>query len=534
MGEVELELDHEGRDESLTSPGDQASEKEPLSTWRLSLILFSLCVGLMLSMMDNSIVSTSLYTIALEFGSLADAIWTVLAYTLSYLGFAVIFAQLSDFIGRMFAVLGAFTVFIAFSIGCGFAQSLHQLIIFRTFQGVGGSGLYALTLIIALELSTPKTWALISGLVGATIAIAGVLGPILGGVLTEYASWRWIFWINAPCGVVPVAIFAIAWPKGHSHDQAIRKHFTQFDMVGSLLLLAASVLVVFGLHEAGTGTYAWGSSVTIATLVVGGLCWISLFVWSFLLSRGRWSNIAAIYPWGLFSHRVMAAGIISTMFTGFTFFVIIFNLPLRSQIVNAQSPAAAGVRLLPLLCATAVGSFLGGAASSKKNRTFHTFVLATAFVLLGAGLLSTIPANFKMPAKVYGFEVIVGFGIGLTFSTVSLLTSIETSANMHAVAQGIVSQVRVLGGSIGIAAANALFRVQSHRELQGILSDEQIGALQTSTKIMNTLNASQAHAVRQAYSDAFSQSMRVCVYMATVAFVAALFTWQRHPSLKKH
>ena len=109
-----------------------------------------------------------------------------------------------------------------------------------------------------------------------------------------------------------MAIFTIAWPKGRSHDQAIRKHFTQFDVVGSLLLLAASVLVVFGLHEGGTGTYAWGSSVTVATLVIGGLCWISLFVWSFLLSsRLRWSNIAAIYPWELFSDRVMAAGIMS-------------------------------------------------------------------------------------------------------------------------------------------------------------------------------------------------------------------------------
>lgn len=97
-----------------------------------------------------------------------------------------------------------------------------------------------------------------------------------------------------------------------------------------------------------------------------------------------------------------------------------------------------------------------------------------------------------------------------------------------------MSQVRVLGGSIGIAAANALFRLQSHRELQGILSEEQIDALQTSTKVLNTLDASQAHAVRQAYSDAFSKSMQVCVCMAAVAFVAALFTWQRHPSLKKH
>lgn len=100
-------------------------------------------------------------------------------------------------------------------------------------------------------------------------------------------------------------------------------------------------------------------------------------------------------------------------------------------------------------------------------------------------------------------------------------------------AQGIVSQVRVFGGSVGVTAANALFRLQSHRDLNGILSDDQIQALQTSPKIIMTLEASQARAVRQAYSDAFSQSMRVCVYMAAAAFVAALFTWQRHPTLKK-
>ncbi|KAJ6148110.1 hypothetical protein N7497_010092 [Penicillium chrysogenum] len=155
--------------------------------------------GLMLLMMDSSFVSTSLYTIALEFGSFADAIWAVLGYTLSYLGTVSTLSdvvllltwshKLSDFIGRMFAVLGAFTVFIAFSLGCGSSQSPYQLIIFRTFQGVGGSGLYVLTLIIALDLSTPKMWPLMSGLVGATIAIAGVLGPILGGVLTEYGRW---------------------------------------------------------------------------------------------------------------------------------------------------------------------------------------------------------------------------------------------------------------------------------------------------------------------------------------------------------
>lgn len=116
---------------------------------------------------------------------------------------------------------------------------------------------------------------------------------------------------------------------------------------------------------------------------------------------------------------------------GFIFFVVIFNLPLRSQIVNSDSPASASVRLLPLLGSLAVGSFCGGAASGKVNRTFHTFVLGTALTTLGVGLLSTLGPSQEVEKKLYGFEVLVGMGIGFTFSTVSILTTRETEVEDH-------------------------------------------------------------------------------------------------------
>lgn len=119
------------------------------------------------------------------------------------------------------------------------------------------------------------------------------------------------------------------------------------------------------------------------------------------------------------------------MFTGFNFFVLIFNLPLRSQLVNLDNPETSGIRLLPLLGAIALGSFLGGAASRKKNLTFHTFTLGTAVVMAGLGLLSTLSSDLIVQKKLYGFEVVVGFGIGLTFSTISLLTTIETAPQDH-------------------------------------------------------------------------------------------------------
>lgn len=164
-------------------------------------------------MLDTSIVATSLYSIAVEFNELDTINWVALAYTLTFLSFAVLFARISDVIGRKAAFLSAFVIFVAFSIGCGFAQSLNQLIVCRALQGLGGSGkyhlstrwqtnadfllgLYSIAIIIFPELTPDDKKKFIAGIIGIVIAVAGVLGPVLGGLLTHYRSWRWVFWIK--------------------------------------------------------------------------------------------------------------------------------------------------------------------------------------------------------------------------------------------------------------------------------------------------------------------------------------------------
>jgi MFS family permease len=119
-----------------------------------------------------------------------------LAYTLSYVGFAVVFASFADVFGRRNTFLIASVIFVAFSLGCGFAQSMNQLIVMRTFQGLGGAGLYALTMIIFPEVSPMAMAKWIGGLIGAVVAVAGVMGPVLGGIITHFTTWRWIFWIK--------------------------------------------------------------------------------------------------------------------------------------------------------------------------------------------------------------------------------------------------------------------------------------------------------------------------------------------------
>ena len=182
---------------SIQQPAPITTTTTPnIPTWRLILLITSLCIGLFLSLLDTSIVATALYSISTSFSAPHTTTWVALSYTLSYLSFAVPFANLSDVIGRRAAWLLAFTIFFTFSLACGFAKTLMQLVGLRAVQGVGGSGLYSLTMIIMPEIVSVDKRKWIGAVVGLVVAVAGVMGPVVGGVITRFASWRWVFWIK--------------------------------------------------------------------------------------------------------------------------------------------------------------------------------------------------------------------------------------------------------------------------------------------------------------------------------------------------
>ena len=336
---------------------------------------------------------------------------------------------------------------------------------------------------------------------------------------------------SGPCMLAATVCLVVGWPKG-AHVFYERHRWTTFDFIGGFLTIAASVNVVFSLQEAGQGAYAWNSAVVLSTLIVGSVCWLLLLSWEYYVSRdkGLVSSIAPMFPFRLITNRPMLAGIISTTLTGFAFFLVLVSLPLRFQIVNLKSPAAAGIRLLPLLCSSGLGSFIGGAVSRGKNRLYPTFVGASCLILLGSGLLSTLDSSATVAARCYGFQVIVGAGVGLTFSSISMLTALEAAYDDHAVAQGIVSQARLFGGSIGIAASNAMFRTTSESSLKDVLTPQQIQELQTNTGILNTLSAANQEAVRVAYARSFQRSLRACTYIAAACVVVSAFIWQSLPT----
>lgn len=226
-------------------------------------------------------------------------------------------------------------------------------------------------------------------------------------------------------------MFLFAWPNSDQMRHPERKPLKQLDIVGSFLLIAASVLVVFAFQESGVHPNFWGTALFIAPLVTGCVCWFLLFGWEITVGNFMQESVSPLFPKSLFKRRVYVAGAFTALITGFPYYVIIYNIPLRLQIVNGKSPLTAGLGLLPLLVSTAIGSMLGGAVSSKKDLSFYTLTVGSCLLTLGTGLLSTISEGSSVDPKIYGFEVFVGLGFGLSVSTSSILAAIQCEIKDH-------------------------------------------------------------------------------------------------------
>lgn len=230
---------------------------------------------------------------------------------------------------------------------------------------------------------------------------------------------------SGPIGFVSLIIFFLSWPKAEHLPSMTRRSWKEFDYVGSFLIIAAAVLVVFAFQNAGESPAAtWGTAVFIAPLTVGLVLWLALLGWGYLAGRVSEGRLAPTFPIGLFRNRAYAAAAISTLFAGYPYFIINYAFPLRAQVVDDKSPLLAGIMLLPMLGATAVGSILAGALSRTKNYLFETMLVGASLMTLGVGLL-TIVHDADDDAKALAFIVFAGLGFGLNIASATMLTSVE-------------------------------------------------------------------------------------------------------------
>lgn len=242
-------------------------------------------------------------------------------------------------------------------------------------------------------------------------------------------------------------LFYLSWPEDDYLPTIEHRPWRDLDYIGSILVIAAAVLVTFAFQNAGIEEDVadpWSNGAFIGPIVTGLLCWVAVFVWEGIFER-HWTTKMAAIPLALYRNRIIAATTLNTMFLGFSFLATLFAVPLRMQVVNGKTPIMTGVLMLPMLGATGLGSAITGAISSTKNRLSETMTVATLMVTIGLALETNVSDTRQLEPKFVGFLAIIGLGYGMITSSATMFTALEAPINEHGEPNTDYQKEQVLG-----------------------------------------------------------------------------------------
>ncbi|KAI1171984.1 putative efflux pump antibiotic resistance protein [Nemania sp. FL0916] len=517
-------------DDAMANP----SEMEYLQGLPLWSVSIAIAVLLFLTAIELSIVTTTLVSITDDLGGLDNASWVASSYLLGYVGVVIILAKLSDIFGRKPILLASALVFAIFSGACAASTTLVDLIVFRAFQGVGGGGCLALSLIVVIELVPPEKYAKFVAQLNIAVALALILGPLLGGLISSYTTWKWIFFINLPPSVIAIALifFALPWnfpfqgTRGsNTRQKSPKTPLKRVDFLGCFLLLAATVLLTAGLQEAGN-QFPWKSAFVITVLSASALLWGALILWERRVTL-KDDVREPVLPWRFLTDRVIAGILLEFVLLGGSLTVTVFQLPQRFQLLNGLSGLDAGVRLIPFGAAFPVGCVVGARVASKWRVAPVMIVpVGTTLQALGFALLGTLSTEPRLHPRTYGFEILAGFGVGMNYQSLYLMIPFVTTKRDNAVALATVSQFRMIGGAVFLAAATAIF----NGHVMSQLSEIGIQGLETQynlTGYMHDASSEMKEALQSVLADAYNYQMLLLAASAGAQMLSTLLLLKR-------
>ena len=412
-----------------------------LSQRQLRVVFAGLMLGMLLAALDQTIVATALPTIVGDLGGLNHLSWVVTAYLLTSTAVTPLWGKLSDLYGRRGTFQAAIAIFLAGSMLSGLSQNMGELIAFRAVQGLGGGGLMALALAIVGDLVSPRERGRYQGYFGAVFALASVSGPLLGGYFTDQLSWRWIFYINLPLGIVALIVTTVVLRI------PFRRLRRRIDYLGSVLLVAAVSCVVTATTWGGT-TFPWGSMQIIGLAVVA-VAVLALFV--------AWEARASepILPLHLFRNPIFTVASAITFLLGLALFGAVVYLPEYLQVVQGASAIRSGLQLIPLTLGIVIASAGSGQLVSRIGRYKVFPIVGAALLTVGFWLFSHIQVGTST-AVLSGWILVVGLGIGCIMQIAVLAVQNAVAYQDLGTATSATVFFRLLGGLLGTAMFGAV------------------------------------------------------------------------------
>ncbi|KAI1773179.1 putative multidrug resistance protein fnx1 [Hypoxylon cercidicola] len=502
---------------------------------RFWFISAAIAIMMFLTNLEVPVVITALVAITDELSGFENVGWVVASYLLGYVAVIVICAKFSDIFGRKSVFLLSTVVFIIFSAACSASQTMVQLVIFRAFQGVGGGGCWSLSTIIVVELVPPEKYTKFVSNISVVNALALLLGPIVGGAIASNTTWRWIFIINVPIAVLAFVIAILAIPKDfphHTRSDYQPKSFKELmgksslgriDIPGTVLILFATLALTSAFEEADK-RFPWRSAYVITLLIVSGLLWIALAVWERHVTMSDKVR-EPILPWRFLTNRQMTGILLNFVLLGGPTVICMFIIPQRFQLVYGMSGLDAGVRLIPFTVMIPVSSIVASTVAGKlKVPPLYLLLIGSCFQVLGFALLGTLPSTLEIPARIYGFEILAGWGCGINFALLFILIPWVNEKRDHAVAMGAGSQFRMMGGAMVLAISTSVFNTYARPQLQTLLG---VSDTDTLISFLGTLPQALQEQVRYTLAEGYNRQVLVLCVSAALQIPASLLMWKK-------
>ncbi|MCC3293233.1 MFS transporter [Arthrobacter sp. zg-Y411] len=487
------------------------------SSRRVALIFTGLILAVLIAALDQTIVSTALPTIVGDLHGLDHLSWVITAYLLTSTIGLPIYGKLGDLLGRKNIFIFAIVVFLAGSALSGQSHSMAELITYRAIQGVGGGGLIIGAQAIIGDIVSARERGKYMGLIGAAFGIASVSGPLLGGYLTDNWSWRWVFYINLPIGVLALAVIigALHLPRNSAKGISL-------DYAGAALLAIGSAALVL-LTSWGGNNYAW-TSPTILTLAAVFVVSVAVFIPVELRAR------EPILPLRLFAIRNFLICTLVGLAVGVAMFGSIAYLPTFLQIVNGASPTVSGLMMLPMTAGLLITSIGTGQLISRTGKYKIYPILGSAIMILGLVMLSRISSTTPYSFTAAGM-LVLGLGIGALMQNTVLIVQNSVPPNDMGTGVSTANYFRQLGASLGIAVFGSLFIKRLNDQLAsappGAGDAASGGANSISPDAIKALPPAAQNFVKSAFGEALPPIFLLGVPFLAAAFILTFFIVQQ-------
>src|SRR3954451_3692511 len=405
-------------------------------------ILGAILLALFLFALDHTVVGTALPVIITDLRGQELYTWSVTIYLLTATISGPIYGKLSDLYGRRPIFIWALGLFLVASIGAGLSQEMWQFIVFRGLQGLGGGAVFPIALAVIADLYPPEERAKYGAYFGAVFGLSSVLGPGIGGIITDTFSWHWIFFLNVPLALVSLVICWRLLPP-IKHPESGRN----IDYIGAALFAGAIGPILLGLTNKQT-IPSW-TDAQVGGLILLGLVVLGVFLW--------WERRAAdpIINLDLFRNRSVSVSVAGMFLSAFGFFGAVIFLPRWFQAVAGKSATESGYNLLPLIVALIVSATVSGQIVARTQR--YKYLILASMLVLAAGLYLMTNLTAETPIEtMWLWMVVIGLGIGPSFAVFTVVVQNSVAPRFVGVATASLTFFQQIGGTIGLTIAGTI------------------------------------------------------------------------------